>query len=108
MIISTTDWVPEGDVTVTVGVVAGEAVLGANIFRDLFASVRDIVGGRAGSYQQVLSDARHHALDDMIAEARELGADAIVGVDLDYEAIGQNGSILMVSANGTAVKIARR
>jgi len=105
MMISTTDTIPEREVREIVGVVAGEAVLGANIFSDFFANIRDIVGGRAGSYQKVLKEARHHALADMIEEARELGADAIIGVDLDYEAIGEKGSILMVSANGTAVKL---
>lgn len=105
MILSTTENVPNRETIEIVGIVAGEAVLGANIFRDFFANIRDIVGGRAGSYQKVLKDARHHALEDMIEEARELGADAIVGVDLDYEAIGEKGSILMVSANGTAVKL---
>lgn len=105
MIVSTTDDVPGYEITEIVGVVAGEAVLGANIFRDFFAGIRDIVGGRAGSYQKVLKDARHHALDDMIVEANDLRADAVVGVDLDYEAIGETSSILMVSANGTAVKL---
>ena len=105
MIISTTDYIPNAEIKEIVGVVAGEAVLGANIFRDLFAGIRDIVGGRAGSYQKVLRDARHHALDDMMEEARALGADAIVGVDLDYEALGEKSTILMVSANGTAVKL---
>lgn len=105
MIVSTTENVPNHEINEIVGIVAGEAVLGANIFRDFFANIRDIVGGRAGSYQKVLKDARHHALEDMIEEARALGADAIVGVDLDYEAIGEKGSILMVSANGTAVRL---
>lgn len=107
MIVTTTGSVPGHENTEILGVVAGEAVLGANIFRDFFANIRDIVGGRAGAYQDVLRMARAHALDDMREEARALGADAIVGVDLDYEAIGQNGSILMVSANGTAVKLRR-
>ncbi|MEO1066779.1 MAG: heavy metal-binding domain-containing protein [Pseudomonadota bacterium] len=105
MIVSTTETVPDGQVAEVLGVVAGEAVLGANIFRDFFAGIRDIVGGRAGSYQRVLRDARHHAIEDMVDEARQLGADAIVGVDLDYEALGDSSSILMVSANGTAVKL---
>ncbi|MEM8794902.1 MAG: heavy metal-binding domain-containing protein [Pseudomonadota bacterium] len=105
MIVSTTDSVPGREVAQIVGVVAGEAVLGANIFKDFFAGIRDIVGGRAGSYQKVLRDARHHALDDLVEEARALGADAVIGVDLDYEAIGESSSILMVSANGTAVKL---
>lgn len=105
MIVTTTDSVPNAEIAEVVGLVAGEAVLGANVFRDFFANIRDIVGGRAGSYQKVLKDGRFHALDDMVAEAQELGADAIVGVDLDYETIGAKGSILMVSANGTAVKL---
>ena len=87
------------------GLVAGEAILGANIFRDMFASIRDIVGGRAGSYEKVLNDARKTALADLPDKAAELGANAIVGVDLDYETIGTNGSMLMVSASGTAVRI---
>lgn len=105
MIVSTTNSVPNRETVEIVGIVGGEAVLGANLFRDFFASIRDLVGGRAGSYQKVLKDARQFALDDMIAEAHELGADAVIGVDLDYEVIGEKGSILMVSANGTAVKL---
>ncbi|MEL7229545.1 MAG: heavy metal-binding domain-containing protein [Pseudomonadota bacterium] len=105
MIISTTNEVPGRQTTEILGVVAGEAVLGANVFRDLFAGIRDFVGGRAGGYQKVLRSGRHHAMEDMIEEAQDLGADAIIGVDIDYEAIGQNGSMLMVSMNGTAVKL---
>ncbi|MEL6505892.1 MAG: heavy metal-binding domain-containing protein [Pseudomonadota bacterium] len=105
MIISTTNEVPGRQTTEILGVVAGEAVLGANVFRDLFAGIRDFVGGRAGGYQKVLRSGRHHAMEDMIEEAEDLGADAIIGVDIDYEAIGQNGSMLMVSTNGTAVKL---
>ena len=107
MIISTTDAVPGAEVDEILGVVAGEAVLGANVFRDIFASIRDFVGGRAGGYQQVLRDGRLMALEDMEAEAYQMGADAIIGVDIDYEAIGQNGSMLMVSVNGTAVRLRR-
>ncbi len=105
MIVSTTDNVPNKEVSEIMGIVAGEAVLGANIFRDFLASIRDIVGGRAGAYQNVFRDARHHALQDMIEEARTLGADAVIGVDIDYEVIGEKGTILMVSSNGTAVKL---
>ena len=101
MIVTTTDGVNGKEIKQYLGLVSGEAVFGANVFRDLFASVRDIVGGRAGGYEKVLKDAKRTAIDDMIAEARELGANAIVGVDLDYENIGE--SMLMVSANGTAV-----
>ncbi len=87
------------------GLVAGEAILGANLFRDLFASIRDIVGGRSGSYEKVLNDARETAIGDLMARAAELGANAVIGVDLDYETIGSNGSMLMVTAAGTAVVI---
>ena len=105
MITTTTDTVPDREVAEILGVVAGEAVLGANIVRDFFANVRDIVGGRSGSYQKVLADGRDLAMNDMVEAAHDLGADAIVGVDIDYEGIGQSGGMLMVSVNGTAVKL---
>jgi uncharacterized protein YbjQ (UPF0145 family) len=85
------------------GIVTGEAIVGANLFRDLFASIRDLVGGRSASYEQVLSHAREMALQEMRERAAELGADAVLGVDLDYEVLGQNNGMLMVSASGTAV-----
>ena len=85
------------------GIVHGEAIIGANIFRDMFAAVRDIVGGRAGAYENVLGDARRTALDEMSAAAAKLGATAVVGIDLDYETLGSGGSMLMVTASGTAV-----
>jgi uncharacterized protein YbjQ (UPF0145 family) len=87
------------------GVVHGEAIVGANIFRDMFAAVRDIVGGRAGAYENVLGDARRIALDEMAAAAQKLGANAVVGIDLDYETLGSGGSMLMVTASGTAVVV---
>jgi uncharacterized protein YbjQ (UPF0145 family) len=87
------------------GLVAGEATLGANLFRDLFASVRDIVGGRSGAYERVLSDARQTAIAELTDKAEHIGANAVVGVDIDYEAIGSNGSMLMVTACSTAVRI---
>ena len=87
------------------GLVGGDAILGANMFRDLFASIRDIVGGRSGAYEKVLNDARETAIGDMTEQARRLGANAVIGVDIDYETIGSNGSMLMVSASGTAVRI---
>jgi len=87
------------------GIVSGEAILGANLFKDLFAGIRDIVGGRSGAYEQELNKARTIAVEEMTAAAAALGADAIVGVDLDYETVGQGGSMLMVSASGTAVKL---
>lgn len=105
MIITTTPSVEGRPVRDYRGVVTGEAILGANIFRDLFAGIRDVVGGRSGSYETSLREARRIALDEMASEARKLGADAVVGVDLDYEVIGEKGSMMMVSASGTAVSL---
>jgi len=85
------------------GIVTGEAIIGANLFRDIFAGIRDIVGGRSGSYEEVLREAKVNAINEMEEEARRLGANAVVGIDLDYETIGSNGSMLMVTASGTAV-----
>ena len=87
------------------GIVTGEVIVGANLFRDLFASITDIVGGRSGKYEDVLARARKEALGEMEAEAARMGGNAVIGVDLDYEVIGQNGSMLMVSASGTAVVV---
>jgi uncharacterized protein YbjQ (UPF0145 family) len=87
------------------GVVAGEAVLGANVFKDMFASIRDIVGGRSGTYENELRKARQIALDELAEQARELGANAVVGIDLDYEVLGEKNGMLMVSASGTAVVV---
>lgn len=106
MFIVTTDAVPGRESRETLGVVAGEAILGVNVFRDLFAGIRDIIGGRSGGYQKALREAREHAMRDMEAEAESLGADAITGVDIDYEAVDtQKGAMLLVSCNGTAVKL---
>jgi uncharacterized protein YbjQ (UPF0145 family) len=105
MIVTTTNAVEGRRIAAYHGLVSGEAILGANIFRDLFASIRDIVGGRSGAYEKVLKDAREQAIAEMVEEARARGADAVVGVDLDYEVIGKEGSMLMVSASGTAVKL---
>ena len=88
------------------GVVNGVAIIGANIFRDLFSSVRDVVGGRAGGYERALSGARDAALDEMKAAARELGANGIVGIDFDYEVLGENNGMMMVTVSGTAAKMA--
>ena len=85
------------------GVVAGEAVLGANVFKDMFAGIRDIVGGRSGSYEKELRKARKIALDELAEQARELGANAVVGIDIDYEVLGEKNGMLMVSASGTAI-----
>jgi uncharacterized protein YbjQ (UPF0145 family) len=88
------------------GIVSGEAILGANIFKDFFAGIRDIVGGRSAAYEQELRKAKAIAIEEMSQQARELGANAIVGIDLDYETIQVGGGMLMVSASGTAVTIA--
>ena len=87
------------------GIVTGEAIIGANFFRDMMAGVRDIVGGRSAAYERVLSEARRTALSEMEQAARERGADAVVGVDLDYEVLGSQNGMLMVTASGTAVKL---
>jgi uncharacterized protein YbjQ (UPF0145 family) len=105
MLITTTNTVEGRRIVEYKGLVAGEAILGANVFKDLFASIRDIVGGRSGSYEQVLSDARKTALADLTDAAHQLGANAVIGVDIDYETVGTNGSMLMVTAAGTAVRI---
>jgi len=88
------------------GIVNGEAIIGANIFRDLFSSVRDVVGGRAGGYERALAGAREAALGEMKAAARELGANGIVGIDFDYEVMGEANGMMMVAVSGTAVKMA--
>lgn len=103
MILSTTNSIEGKKVTKYLGLVSGDAILGANIFRDFFASVRDIVGGRSASYEKELRKAKDIALGEMREQAKNLGANAIVGIDIDYETIGANSSMLMVSANGTAV-----
>ena len=105
MILSTTNTLENRSVTDYLGVVTGETIIGANIFKDIFAGIRDIVGGRSGSYERVLAEARENALDEMAAKAKDLGADAVIGIDLDYETLGANGGMIMVTASGTAVKL---
>jgi uncharacterized protein YbjQ (UPF0145 family) len=105
MLVTTTNAIEGRRIIEYKGLVAGEAILGANLFRDIFASIRDIVGGRSGSYEKVLNDARQTAIGEMTDRAAALGANAVIGVDLDYEAIGSNGSMLMVTAAGTAVRV---
>lgn len=105
MIISTTPSLEGKRITNYYGVVTGETIIGANLFRDFFAGIRDIVGGRASSYEEVLREAKDAALKEMSERAEAMGANAIVGVDLDYETVGSNSSMLMVTASGTAVKI---
>ncbi|KHK92431.1 heavy metal-binding domain-containing protein [Novosphingobium malaysiense] len=105
MIVTTTPAVEGRPVREYLGIVTGEVIVGANLFRDLFASITDIVGGRSGKYEQVLQRARKEAIAEMEDEAAKLGATAVVGVDLDYEVLGQSGSMLMVSCSGTAVVV---
>ncbi|MEY4056528.1 MAG: hypothetical protein RL519_1863 [Pseudomonadota bacterium] len=105
MIVTTTPTIEGRPVQQYLGVVTGEVIVGANMFRDLFASIRDVFGGRAGSYEDVLARARMQALDEMKRFAAGLGGNAVVGVDLDYEVLGAKGSMLMVSATGTAVVV---
>jgi uncharacterized protein YbjQ (UPF0145 family) len=106
MIITTTPSIEGRSISRYCGVVAGEAILGANIFKDLFAGLRDIVGGRSGTYERELQKAREIALRELQDRAEELGANAVVGVDIDYEVMGQANGMLMVSASGTAVVVA--
>lgn len=103
LLVTTTPNVEGRSVDRYLGVVSGEAILGANVFKDLFAGIRDIVGGRSGAYESELRRARAIALEELVAAARELGANAVVGVDIDYETVG--GSMLMVTASGTAVRL---
>ena len=105
MILTTTSVIQGKTVRDYKGIVTGEAIVGANIFRDFFAGIRDIVGGRSGAYEKELHKARDIALEEMSESARSQGANAIVGIDLDYEVVGKNGSMLMVTACGTAVSI---
>ncbi len=105
MIHTTTSVVDGHKITRYYGIVTGEAILGANIFRDIFASIRDIVGGRSAAYEKELAKAREIAQEEMTAKAQSLGANAIVGIDIDYETIGQGGSMMMVSMSGTAVTL---
>ena len=106
MIVTTTPQIDGRQVREYLGIVSGETIIGANVFRDFFASIRDIVGGRAASYEEVLRQAKDAALQEMQENAATLGADAIIGVDLDYETVGERGSMLMVTAAGTAVRLA--
>lgn len=103
MLITTTSTIEGKRITKYVGLVNGEAIIGANLVKDFFANVRDVVGGRSGAYEQALREAKSIAIKEMIDQATRLGANAVIGVDLDYQTIGGNGTMLMVSANGTAV-----
>jgi uncharacterized protein YbjQ (UPF0145 family) len=105
MIVTTSPSVEGRPVTAYLGIVSGDAILGANMFKDLFAGIRDVVGGRSAAYEAELKSAKALALEEITHEAAALGAEAIIGLDLDYETVGQNGSMLMVSASGTAVAL---
>lgn len=105
MILTTTPNIEGHRIKDYLGIVAGEAILGTNFFRDFFARVRDVVGGRSGAYEKELARAREIAFQEIQEEALKVGANAIVGIDLDYEVMGENGSMLMVSISGTAVRV---
>jgi uncharacterized protein YbjQ (UPF0145 family) len=105
MIVTTTPSIEGREIVDYLGIVTGEVILGANVFRDVFASLRDVFGGRAGAYEQVLERGRREAILEMVDKARSLGGDALVGCDLDYQVLGRRGSMLMISVNGTAVKL---
>jgi uncharacterized protein YbjQ (UPF0145 family) len=104
MLLTTTPVIEGRTIRQYYGVVVGEAILGANIFKDFFAGVRDIVGGRSAGYERELGKAREIAFEELSERARELGANAVVGIDLDYEVVGREGGMLMVSVSGTAVR----
>ena len=106
MLVTTTAVVEGRTVRDYLGIVTGEVIVGANLFRDIFASITDLVGGRSGKYEEVLARARKEALSEMRQEALSLGGNGVIGVDIDYEVLGQNGSMLMVSVSGTAVVLA--
>lgn len=105
MIITTTPSIEGKKITGYLGLVHGDTILGANIVRDLFASITDIIGGRSGAYEEELKKAKNHSMEEMIAEATRLGAHAIIGIDFDYETVGGKGSMLMVNVSGTAVTL---
>ena len=105
MILSTTPQIEGHPIREYKGVVTGETIIGANIVKDFFAGIRDIVGGRAGSYEKVLTEAKDTSINEMMQRAVEMGANAIVGIDIDYETIGSNSSMMMVATSGTAVVI---
>ena len=105
MLVTTTSTLQGKQITRYLGIVSGETIIGANVFRDFFAGIRDIVGGRSGSYEEELRQAKDTALKEMQQQAMAMGANAVIGVDLDYETVGSNGSMLMVTASATAVVV---
>jgi uncharacterized protein YbjQ (UPF0145 family) len=106
MLVTTTPTIEGKQIVTYYGIVSGETIIGANIVRDFFAGIRDVIGGRSASYEEVLREAKNTALQEMEQQAAAMGANAVIGVDLDYETVGSNGSMLMVTASGTAVRIA--
>ncbi len=105
MLITTTSTLQDKRIVRYLGIVSGETIIGANVFRDFLAGMRDFFGGRSGSYEEVLRKAKATALEEMQQQAKQMGANAIIGVDLDYETVGERGGMLMVTAAGTAVVI---
>lgn len=105
MILTTTNTIETHQIKEYLGIVTGETIIGANIFKDFFAGIRNVVGGRSGSYEGVLREAKDTAIKEMQEQAQRLGANAVIGIDLDYETVGANGGMLMVTASGTAVKL---
>lgn len=105
MITTTTGFIEGQPVKQYLGIVSSESIIGANIFKDLFAGLRDIVGGRSGTYERVIDEARTNAMTELVQKAQALGANAIIGIDLDFETVGSGASMLMVIATGTAVRV---
>nr|WP_207495518.1 heavy metal-binding domain-containing protein [Aridibaculum aurantiacum] len=105
MITTTTNVIEGQPIKQYLGIVSSESIIGANIFKDLFAGIRDIVGGRSGTYERVIDEARTNAMNELVQKAQALGANAVIGIDLDFETVGSGGSMLMVIATGTAVRI---
>lgn len=105
MVVTTTPYIEGAKVTNYTGIVTGEAIVGANLFKDFFAGVRDIVGGRSAAYEKELEKARNIAVNEMVEKATSAGANAVIGVDFDYETVGKNGSMLMVTVSGTGVVV---
>lgn len=105
MILSTTPTLEGKPIQQYMGIVTAETIIGANVIKDIFAGLRDFFGGRSGTYERVLQEAKDYAMQELMEKARSVGANAVVGVDLDFETIGANGSMLMVIASGTAVRI---
>lgn len=105
MLLTTTPLIEGKRIIQYYGIVSGETIIGANVFRDFMAGIRDFIGGRSGSYEEVLRQAKETALQEMSGQATALGANAVIGVDLDYETVGSSGSMLMVTCSGTAVRI---